>query len=224
MHAACTVFAHEDDKQAANLSKLLKKTDNDIFIGKNKIKGRLIAYPVPKKVYKERLIKYRQRYKKEPSKEYKLRQRYTLLITNVPKEIWPAPIVGTIYKARWQIELLIKSWKSQLQLDDLRGTNPHRIRCLIYARLIALCLACSIHNCLQDTEPSLHKIINWLKRQGRYVKLILNGMTKKLWNDLLESRHLLCKESKRKRKTTLQYLQGNVSFLDIFNESDPLCA
>lgn len=225
LHANCTVFLHEEDEKATSLSKLVKKPDIDVFIGKNKIKGRLIVYPVPEKVYQERMRKYQQRYKTTPSKEYKLRQRYTLLVTNVPRQIWPASIVGTIYKARWQIELLFKSWKSQLKLHDLSGTNPHRIRCLIYARLIALCLACSIHNrlyCLY--EPSLHKVINWLKRHGRYIKIILNGMSKTLWNDLLQTSHLLLKETKRKRKTTLQYIQDEVHFLKTFNESETLCA
>jgi hypothetical protein len=39
---------------------------------------------------------------------------------------------------RWQIELLFKLWKSELQLDEWRSENPWRILCEIYAKLIAI--------------------------------------------------------------------------------------
>lgn len=38
--------------------------------------------------------------------------------------VWGAEIVGTVYTVRWQIELIFKNWKSQLQINYLKGINP----------------------------------------------------------------------------------------------------
>src|SRR5262249_10596697 len=38
--------------------------------------------------------------------------------------------------ARWQIELLIKLWKSHGQIDLVREVQPWRVLCELYARLL----------------------------------------------------------------------------------------
>lgn len=43
-----------------------------------------------------------------------------------------------IYKIRWQIELIFKNFKSNIELDYLAGTNKYRIESLIYGRLITI--------------------------------------------------------------------------------------
>ena len=41
-------------------------------------------------------------------------------------------------RARWQIELLFKLWKQHGQIDEWRTTNPFRVLCELYAKLIAM--------------------------------------------------------------------------------------
>ena len=43
-------------------------------------------------------------------------------------------------RRRWQIELRFKWWKSQGRVDESRRTNPWRILCEVYAKLIGLLL------------------------------------------------------------------------------------
>lgn len=39
---------------------------------------------------------------------------------------------------RWQIELIFKDFKSNLQLHIIKGTDPNRVKCLLYGRLISV--------------------------------------------------------------------------------------
>ncbi|RDD35563.1 Transposase DDE domain protein [Wolbachia endosymbiont of Cylisticus convexus] len=45
----------------------------------------------------------------------------------------------TVYRVRWQIELLFKLYKSHINLDKLKGkTNPFRVLCELYTKLCAI--------------------------------------------------------------------------------------
>ncbi len=46
-----------------------------------------------------------------------------------------------IGRARWQIELLFKLWKSHGHVDESRGTQPWRVLCEIYAKLLAVLIS-----------------------------------------------------------------------------------
>jgi hypothetical protein len=107
------VYLNKGDAQPVEFGKHLRKLsqkgkilDIEVYVTQKKIRTRLVAYPVPDEVFNERLREYYKKNKKTPSEEWISRQRFTILITNVPKEIWPWDIVGTVYKIRWQIELI----------------------------------------------------------------------------------------------------------------------
>lgn len=57
------------------------------------------------------------------------------LCTNLPRSEFPADLVGTLYKFRWQIELLFKEWKSYANLRKFDTANPHIAEGLIWASL-----------------------------------------------------------------------------------------
>jgi hypothetical protein len=224
------VYANKEDKQPIELGKLLQKMaedgkplDIEVFITQKKVKTRLVAYLVPDEVFNKRLRTYHKKNKKKtPRAEWVARQRFTILITNVPSEIWPYNIVGTIYKIRWQIELIFKTWKSQMSIHYLKGTKPERIWCLLYSRMIAAALIFTIYSgvkrliCPIGCELSLPKFVNWLKRSGRFVKIILRGFDSSLWNQLMNGLDLLCKDWQRKRKTTRNMIEEEIPFLETF--------
>jgi Transposase DDE domain len=63
---------------------------------------------------------------------------WTVLITNVPPALLTLREALVLARARWQIELLFKLWKSHNQIDEWRTANPWRILCEVYAKLIAV--------------------------------------------------------------------------------------
>lgn len=225
------VYLNKEDKKPIDLGKHLllllekgKPLDIEVFVTKKKMRTRLLAYLVPDEVFNKRRREYNKKYNgRTASAELIARQRFTILITNVPDKIWPWDVVGTVYKIRWQIELLFKVWKSQLYFDYLEGTKPERIYCLIYARLLAIVLILAIYNVIEQLiapfglELSLTKLVNWLKRQARFMTILLQGITSKLWGLLIDGLDLLCKGNwQSNRKTTQQCIEDEISFLESF--------
>jgi hypothetical protein len=214
------VYLNKEDENQLELSEYLYENHRDsrvveleVYITRFKVPVRLIAYRVPGEVSAERRRKAHATAKKQgrtlTKKSLNLLE-FSIFITNVPKETWPAEVVGTIYRIRWQIELLFKSWKSKLKIDYLKGINPNRIKVLLNVRMILVIIINEIYkllnyigNCISQVV-SMHKVYNWMKCANR-LKRILKG--KLSW---WEERHLadlivMCmSKQKRNKKTSLQ--------------------
>jgi len=63
---------------------------------------------------------------------------WTILLTDVPSKRLRFEEALVLLRERWQMELLYKLWKSDGLLDEWRTSNPWRILCEVYAKLIAL--------------------------------------------------------------------------------------
>lgn len=118
------------DGQALNLLKQLKSLyrrgichlDWEVLIGaKKKLRVRVVAQRVPQRVLEQRLKKAsNDRHKNvKHSKEYYEMLAWTIMITNVPKEVWKTSQVLRAYQFRWRIEIVFKCWKSKLYLQDV---------------------------------------------------------------------------------------------------------
>lgn len=207
--------------------------DLDLYMGsKHKLPVRLIAYRLP-----ESTINQRKRKAKDTAKEkgYTLSDKhlklleFSIYVTNVPPSTWPAKVVGTIYRLRWQVELTFKRWKSLLKIDYCKGTNPQRIQTLIYSRLIAIvllhdfyALATYYTKIIHQREISPHKIYQWLLGKQRIANAILNQELALLWEEFTIFTISFCKQ-KRKRMTILDMIQNEVEFLDSFQRNTIDC-
>jgi hypothetical protein len=63
---------------------------------------------------------------------------WTLLVTNVPPALLSLREALLLARARWQIELLFKLWKSHGHIDESRSGKPWRVLCEVYAKLLAM--------------------------------------------------------------------------------------
>lgn len=61
---------------------------------------------------------------------------YHLYITNLPPDRYPPETVARLYRARWGIEMLFKSLKSDFHLEDMPSANPHVVEALVYATVL----------------------------------------------------------------------------------------
>jgi hypothetical protein len=103
---------------------------------------RLIAVRVPPEVAARRRQKIREKARdhgREPSQEYLDFQEWTIFITNCSPELLTWKEVVVLYRARWQIELLFKLWKSHncLAAREL-DVSPQRQMAVLYAKLIGV--------------------------------------------------------------------------------------
>lgn len=111
---------------------------------KDRLPCRLIAVRVPEEVANRRRQKAREKAAKhgrELSAEYSELLGWSLFVTNLPPEqlTWKEAVV--LYRARWQIELLFKLWKSHNQLARHRpGATAVEAMAVLWAKLIGVML------------------------------------------------------------------------------------
>ena len=89
-----------------------------IFIGaKALVPARLVAVRMPETIVNERRRIAKKKAKKKgyiPAKAHLNLLAWNLFISNVPNTIWKTETLVKAYPIRWQIELILKSWKSYL--------------------------------------------------------------------------------------------------------------
>jgi hypothetical protein len=102
--------------------------------------GRLIASSLPEEAASRARAKER---KKAAKQQRQLKEEtlylcgWLLLFTSLPIKEWSDEQVLTLYRARWQIELVIKRMKQLLKLAQLRGKTATTNEATILALLVA---------------------------------------------------------------------------------------
>ncbi|MBN4066570.1 IS4 family transposase [Simkania negevensis] len=225
-----------DNEEIKDLGKYLDQKAKEnrvvevyVLIGaQDKFPVRLIAYPVSKQIYAERMRKKRrntQKSKKTISNNSRSLAKYTILITNIPEEMVSAEEIGTLYSFRWQIELLFKTFKTRVNIHMIRGQSAERVECYIISYLISILamtriysqLAIYSHNHL-SRELSFDKFIAWiLNNQYLMIMFFPENMNSKVVN--MENLHIisLCKQ-KRYRKTSFEHLSLGTPFWKLYGE------
>ncbi len=131
----------------ARLSEFLEqqgstRVDQQITLGKKeRLRCRLLAARVPDEVAEQRVRRLREEAAKDGrnlSEECVALARWTVLVTNVPADRMSVDDALALGRARWQIELLFKLWKSQCGIDEWTSTKPDHVLCQLYAKLIAM--------------------------------------------------------------------------------------
>jgi len=63
---------------------------------------------------------------------------YHLYITNLPREEFLPADLATIYRCRWEVELLFRELKTQYNLDEFDTSKTYIVEILLYAALLSL--------------------------------------------------------------------------------------
>ncbi len=213
------VYLNKEDKEKIDLIKFIKeKIDKDItsinqivYIGVGeRLETRLVVEKVPDEVSKQRQARYKSENRKAPSEYYTEWCGYAIF--NIPPEMFSSKIIISLYKIRWQIELIFKNFKSNIELDYLSGKNKHRIESLVYGRLITISVLFIIQNyaayiALSEKkgtkEVSGDKLTKWLITGSKLYTAILEKTLLDLLALIEFDIAKLCKQ-KRKKSTTLE--------------------
>jgi len=120
----------------------LSRIYKDVFIGyEEKIPLRLAIELMPDDVYEERIRKVKKYHKKkgcQTSENYMFLARFNLFITNVTREVLPDEVISSLYRMRWQVELIFKIWKSVFGVHHVRKMKYQRWLCLLHFKLLMM--------------------------------------------------------------------------------------
>ena len=104
---------------------------------------RLLLLRVPKQVADQRredVLADAQRRQQTMSEETLRLADWTCLLTDVPARRLRFEEALVLLRERWQMELLYKLWKQHGQVDEWHTSNPWRVLCELYAKLIGVML------------------------------------------------------------------------------------
>lgn len=129
-----------------SISKKLRKTgmpylEKKVYIGERKyLPCRMVFILIPDDKKKEREKRQMRKAKRRGSNKIDNRVLeaidLNIFITNTSQKQIPPSEVYNVYKLRWQIELIFKTWKQISQINLLKQAKAHRIMVIIYAQLL----------------------------------------------------------------------------------------
>jgi hypothetical protein len=117
--------------------------DRPVLVGKQaKLPCRIVIWRVPQEVADRRRQKLiataRDKGNRPPSRERLAWCDWTIFVTNVPSDLLSPEEIGVLYRARWQIELMFKRWKSLGRVADLTGATVTEKLVRLWSRLLAM--------------------------------------------------------------------------------------
>jgi hypothetical protein len=128
-----------------------RSLDRQVLMGAQRLPVRLVALPLPEEIANQR----RHKAKKQggpasvPSAQKLFLLGWTLLITNVPRSLWPAKILPAVYRLRWRIEMIFKAWKSHLGFRQFHCRSAKVLRLAVMTKLLFCVL---VYRCCQSLE------------------------------------------------------------------------
>lgn len=212
------IYLNQNDEEPLDVPKFLKNLQDKgknlsnitIYVGKiERLKTRLVAEKVPTHVSKQRLERFKKDRKKSASPYYAEWSLFSIFITNMPETMFSGKMILALYKIRWQIELAFKNFKTNVEIDILKGSNKNRIESLVYGKLITITVMFVIQNYAAsiavDKEISGDKVVKLLKSDNHLREAIIHNDMAMLLIVLEHDLMLICKQ-KRNRKTSYEYM------------------
>lgn len=206
-----------------DLMKVLHKKnffDKEVLIGKKQqLKVRLVAIPIPDAQANERRRKARTDRDKRlnHSKEYYELLGYSIYITNISPEQCNAENIFQLYKLRWSIEIIFKSWKSCFSLEKLihrQCKNVIRVKCTIYLMLLYIYLFHVVwwKHCENEIENEQSQIVlSILKMANFFRKYFTELITQKLDKNIIKQMKTHCSYDKRKDRDNAKQFQSKLA-------------
>jgi len=142
---------------------------------------RLLATRVPQEIADQRRRRLRERAREHGrtvSQEALRLADWTFYVTNVPQDLLSLREAFILMRARWQIELLFKLWKSHGRIDEWRSAKAWRILCEVYAKLLAMMIQhwVLLLSCWRYPDRSLTKAAQTVRQHALHLASDLQCM------------------------------------------------
>ena len=193
--------------------------DMQVLLGiKEQVPCRILAVKVPDKVANERRRKMN---KTARDKGTTLSERvlkladWTFICTNMPSELLTLEEGFVLMRARWQIELIFKLWKSEGSIDEWRSEKPYRILCELYAKLVVMIIQHWILlTSWQYPDRSLFKSVKTIRKYAMNLAMAFSSGSKERLTEVLKTIARCLSSGCRinKRKTILHTYQLLLEF------------
>lgn len=196
--------------------------DVSVLLGQEqRLPCRLIAWRLPREQANRRRQKLRQETMKkrgrEPSAERLAWCDWTILVTNVPEGLLTAKEAAVLYRARWQVELLFKRWKSQGLVAELNGSTVVRQMVRVWSRLLAVVVQhwLTVGSVWGDATKSLHKVYEAVRDFAGRLAAALDCATdlERVLQEMSAMFTKTCRRDKRAKAGTFELL-NDVELLD----------
>jgi hypothetical protein len=208
-----------DDETLALLPWLAKQpgpyVDQAIRLGQTqRLPCRLIAWRLPEEQANRRRHKLRQDIKDkrghEPCAARLAWCDWTILITNVPLDLLTPSETVILYRARWQVELLFKRWKSLGLVAELSGSTVARQMVRVWSRLLASVVQhwLVIDSIWGDPTKSLSKAYEAVRDFANWLAAALSGATalKAVLENIRKTLQNSCQRNPRTKPGTFELL------------------
>jgi hypothetical protein len=174
-------------KQKMELLSFLKgKTAVDMMVeigATERLKTRLVARKLPKPVADERIkqAKQERHSKVNHNQDYFELLKWEFFITNVPLKVLDSEQVSKVYKFRWFIEIVFKSWKSHFNFKNVLD-NPEMsyYRTLITIVLMLIKITYSFMHLFGYIDKQVSKLYNKVISPIKFMDVINT-----IWNTII---------------------------------------
>jgi len=111
----------------------------NVFVGEKRIPLRLVIALLPEAICEKRLRnrnKVNKKRKQNTTEKFKARAHFNLFICNISPANLTKEDVCNLYRVRWQIELIFKTWKSLMKINQLQKMKFERFVTTLYMNLL----------------------------------------------------------------------------------------
>lgn len=190
--------------------------EEPVRLGADQLACRLIAWRVPQEAANRRRQKlrasHRSKWNREPTAARLAWCDWTILVTNVPGALLNPTEATVLYRARWQVELLFKRWKSEGRVADGRGGSRERRMVGLWSRLLAVVVE-------QWTMASVGwgdasgSVVKWCRVIRRFAVRIVSALSRPIeWESLVRDLEAVlrktCRRNPRSRPGTFELLRN----------------
>jgi hypothetical protein len=183
-------------KKPIDLLKRLRaagRFDGWVLAGEQQHLIRLVAVPVPEEVANRRraAAKNNRDHRCVPGRQHLALMDWSLFVTNVSSEVWSPKVLARIYRLRWRIEIIFKSWKSHLRLRELNCRSANLVRLSVLLKLFYCLLTAGCFQALaRAVSPSPGLSLLRFSRAFAHCGILISAVLLQLRPDQLLAHYL----------------------------------